>query len=323
MDEKTSSLIKEYPPMNVMKIFLFHRVSPERDPLWDPIAPEKFDSIIRFLSKNYQVVQLEQTILDGRPAKTSKPLAAIVFDDGYKDFLLHALPILKKYACPCSMYVITDCVETQRPPWTYILDYHFIYSKKLQLNLDSNLLPDSLKQFNISDDRSRIAFAKQLKPFLKTVPNNVRIHLCNQVLASLNDVQPPTDLMMNWKELKEIKNEGVEIGSHTKSHPLLNKLDQESEIICELKESGALIASHLGSFPFTISYPIGGYNASVKKLAAQSGYKMGLAVNQQPYTIQMQDIFEIPRMELYNESMFKTRLRISGMVSRINKFRKK
>jgi peptidoglycan/xylan/chitin deacetylase (PgdA/CDA1 family) len=308
--------------MNVMKIFLFHRVSPERDPLWDPIAPEKFDAIIRFISKNYQVVQLEQTILNAKPAKTNIPRAAIVFDDGYKDFMLHALPILKKYTCPCSMYVITDCVETQLPPWTYILDHHFIYSKKLHLNLDNSLLPDSLKQFNISDDHSRIAFAKQLKPFLKTVSNNIRVHLYNQVQASLNDVQPPTNLMMNWKELKEIKNEGVEIGSHTKSHPLLNKLELESEIIRELKESRELIATQLGNIPLTISYPIGGYNASVKKLAAQCGYKVGLAVNQQPYHAQVQDLFEIPRMELYNESMLKTRLRISGVVSMLNKFRK-
>jgi peptidoglycan/xylan/chitin deacetylase (PgdA/CDA1 family) len=307
--------------MNVMKIFLFHRVSPERDPLWDPLAPEKFDSIIRFISKNYEVVQLETAILHEQPAKTNKQPAAIVFDDGYRDFIHYALPILKKHNCPCSMYVITDCVEKQFPPWTYILDHHFIYSKKLQLNLDKDMLPASLQATKFSTDDARIAFAKALKPFLKTIPNKVRMHLYNQVITSLNDVQAPDHLMMNWKELSEIKNEGIEIGSHTKSHPLLNKLEEESEIIHELQESGMLIKKHLGNFPLTISYPIGGYNATVKKLAAQSGYKIGVAVNQHPYDPSLQDVFEIPRIELYNESMFKTRLRISGIVSMLNKLR--
>jgi peptidoglycan/xylan/chitin deacetylase (PgdA/CDA1 family) len=308
--------------MNVMKIFLFHRVSPERDPLWDPIAPEKFDAIIRFISKNYDVVQLETAILQEKQVKTSKQQAAIVFDDGYKDFILYALPILKKHNCPCSMYVITDCVETQLPPWTYILDYHFIYSRNLKLNLDTELLPASLKETMFSNDDSRIEFAKELKPFLKTVSNKIRVHLYEQVVKSLNDVQPPAHLMMNWNELKEIKNEGVEIGSHTKSHPLLNKLGQEMEIVYELKESGTLIEKQLGSFPRAISYPIGGYNDLVKKLSAETGYKMGLAVNQQSYQDGSQDVFAIPRIELYNESMFKTRLRISGIVTVLNKFRK-
>ena len=121
-----------------IKIFLFHRVSPQRDILWDPIAPEKFDQIIRFISKNYEVVQLEKAILEP-PRKTDKPFAAFVFDDGYRDFILYALPILKKYNCPTSMYVVTDCIEQQLPPWTYILDYHFIHSKILKLQLDTAL----------------------------------------------------------------------------------------------------------------------------------------------------------------------------------------
>jgi hypothetical protein len=221
------------------------------------------------------------------------------------------------------MYVITDCVEKQLPPWTYILDHHFIYSKKLQLNLDNDMLPDSLQHTKFSTDAARIAFAKELKPFLKTVPNKTRVHLYNQVITSLDDVQVPDQLMMNWKELREIKNEGVEIGSHTKSHPLLSKLEEESEILHELQDSGRLIEKQLGNFPLTISYPIGGYTASIKKLAAQGGYKIGLAVNQRSYDPSMQDVFEIPRIELYNESMFKTRLRISGMVSMLNKLRNK
>src|SRR6185295_15759100 len=113
MADKTPPLIAN--PMD-MKVFLFHRVSPERDILWDPIAPAAFERMIRFISKNYQVVELEKTILGAQQSKTTKPLAAIVFDDGYKDFAEFSWPVLKKYHCPCSMYVVTNCVEEQLPP---------------------------------------------------------------------------------------------------------------------------------------------------------------------------------------------------------------
>lgn len=301
-----------------IKIFLFHRVSPQRDILWDPIAPEKFDQIIRFISKNYEVVQLEKAILEP-PRKTDKPFAAFVFDDGYRDFILYALPILKKYNCPTSMYVVTDCIEQQLPPWTYILDYHFIHSKILKLQLDTALLPESLKNTSFSNTEARFQFAKQFKPYLKKLPNQTRVQLYNQVLASLNDVQAPSDLIMNWEELAVLKAEHIEIGSHTKSHPLLNKLETETEIKAEIKGSGELIAKHLGNFPKTISYPIGGYSETVKKVALESGYQLGLAVNQEIYHRDKNDRFEIPRIELYNESFLKCRLRISGIISIINK----
>lgn len=303
-----------------MKIFLFHRVSPERDLLWDPIAPATFERMIRFISKNYQVVPFETSILQPDLKKKSKTQASIVFDDGYKDFAGYALPILKKYHCPCSMYVVTDCVTQQQPPWTYILDYHFIHSKKMKLNLSLELLPANFANTAFSDTQARLQFARQLKPFLKKVSNSTRIHLYHQVLESLDDVTVPSNLIMNWTELNEIKKEGVVIGSHTRTHPLLNKLETAEEMIDELKGSAEQIKKQLGHFPITISYPIGGYNEQIKKIAAEQGYQIGLAVNQVHYNPAVHDRFEIPRIELYNESMIKSRLRISGIVSMANKF---
>jgi peptidoglycan/xylan/chitin deacetylase (PgdA/CDA1 family) len=305
-----------------IKIFLFHRISPVRDHLWDPIEPSHFEFIINFLNKKYTLVPLETTLLEPEK-KHSKPLASVVFDDGYKDFLNYSLPILKKYHCPASMYVVTDCVSKQLPPWTYILDYHFSESKKLKLNINNDLLPSHLRINSFSNVSERISFAKQFKPFLKTIPNDQRIELYNQVTESLDDVKVHNDLIMNWTELKQIKAEGIEIGSHTQTHPLLAKIDSESDLIKEIKVSGEIIESQLGSFPLTLSYPIGSYNETVKIIAKQSGYKFGLAVNQGFYDNNMQDVFEIPRTELYNESELKTKLRISGIIQKINHWRRK
>lgn len=308
-----------------IKIFLFHRVSPERDLLWDPISPERFDNIIQNITKKYCVIPLENHLLDSSSSniKSKKPLAAIVFDDGYKDFIDFALPILKKYNCPCSMYVVTDCVTNQLPPWTYILDYHFIHSKQLSLKLNQDLLPDYLRITKFSDYNSRLAYAKKLKSFLKSIINSQRVQLYEQTLQSLNDVAVKTDLIMNWENLKTIKGEGVEIGSHSLTHPLLAKLDTEAEVINEIKNSGEAIQKHLGHFPKTISYPIGSYNEFIKQTAKACGYKLGLAVNQITFDNKIHDLFEIPRIEIYSESNLKTQLRISGLMEVINKFRKR
>ncbi len=304
-----------------IKVFLFHRISPEKDPLWEPIPPAKFDTIIAQIKKGHTIISLEELLLANASDKqTSKPYAAITFDDGYKDFLEYALPVLKKHKVPASMYVITDCVTDQIPPWTYTLDYHFSKSKKKIIQFDSDLLGEGFRVTEFKDQDSKLAFAQKFKLKLKYLSNADRLSLYNQIIASLDDVKAPSGLMMNWNDLKLIKSEQIEIGSHSMSHPLLAQLKSEKEMILEIKNSGLAIEKELGHFPKTISYPNGSYNETVKKIAKESGYQLGLAVNQQFYDDNKNNLFEIPRVELYNQSRLKTSLRISGLTSQILKW---
>ena len=110
----------------IVRIFLFHRISPVRDVLWDPIDPDHFENILKYIIKKYSVLQLEDFFLNRYNQKFKKPIACIVFDDGYKDFINYALPILYKHKCPTSLYIVTECADKNIPPWTYVLDYMFL-----------------------------------------------------------------------------------------------------------------------------------------------------------------------------------------------------
>ena len=115
-----------------IRIFLFHRVHPKPDPLWMPMSPRHFERVIAYIKKHFTVIALEAHLAgDVSPANNDgRPLAAIVFDDGYMDFKTYALPILRQYECPASMYVVTKCVESGRPIWTYALDHAFMNSTR-------------------------------------------------------------------------------------------------------------------------------------------------------------------------------------------------
>jgi hypothetical protein len=78
----------------------------------------------------------------------------------------------------------------------------------------------------------------------------------------------------------------------------------------------------LGYFPLTISYPVGSYNSTTIEQSQLAGYKIGLAVKQKVYDPFQDSNFEIPRIELYNESWLKTRLRIENVVGRVSKLLK-
>jgi len=86
-----------------------------------------------------------------------------------------------------------------------------------------------------------------------------------------------------------------------------------------LSKSAEIIKQQAGIFPSTISYPVGSYNDCVKAYSKKAGYKLGLAVNQDIYNSDKNDLFEIPRLELYNESFIKTIFRTNGTLVKIKK----
>ncbi len=301
----------------IIRNFLFHRVSDETDRLWPPTSTALFRSIITYITKRYHVVNLEDHLLAGEPGKTKKKAATISFDDGYKDNIEYAVPILKAYKCPASFYVATDCIDKNIPTWTYVADFLFKNTGIGKLALDMEFVPPQFRKNEIPSELARLDLASRLKRWMKGLPNKERQEVLLHLQSALNDVAPPANRMMNWNDLRQMQTDGYTIGSHTVSHPLLASIEDDKELFFELEESGERIRSELGRFPVTISYPIGSYDKRVMKCAKESGYKLGLAVRERFYDTGKDDLFSIPRVELGNESLLKCKLRISGMYSKI------
>jgi glycosyltransferase involved in cell wall biosynthesis/peptidoglycan/xylan/chitin deacetylase (PgdA/CDA1 family) len=297
--------------------FLFHRINTIQDPLWNPIHPEHFEQIIVYLKRNFELVSLKEYLLEEFIPQTRKPLCAIGFDDGYRDFIEFALPILKKYNCPSSMYVVTDCIDNDLPPWTYMLNHYFINTAKLKISIDTTDFPGHLKNTEWRSKADRLEYARQLNPFMKSLDNSKRCYIYEEIVKEFNDVTLPHGLMLTWDEIRDLKNYKCEVGSHTVSHPVLSKNLSNNELIHELKESALIIEKHTGVFPATISYPFGAYNQDVKKAAFDAGYKIGVTVNPAPYDSKKHNMLEIPRIELFDEPFIKTKLRINEIIPRI------
>ncbi len=300
-------------------VLLFHRVHPKRDPLWDPMDPVLFESILLYVKKNYEPVGLDEFFQHTDRKYKRQPLI-ITYDDGYRDFIDYSFPLLKKYSLPASMFVVTDCIDRNTPTWTYLMDYFFYNTKKLEVNNCDFGLP--IQEFNVTKwntDEERIAYCKKFKQYLKRVPNKKRTEIVQTFVTDFNDVQKPQNLMMTWEEIKQLQSEGVQIGSHSVSHPPLATIEDENELKSELLDSAVRIKEVTGRFPSTISYPVGSYNSRVKMVSEQVGYKLGLAVNQRIFNTNRDDNFEIPRIELYNEDMIKAKLRITGIYGKLKR----
>jgi peptidoglycan/xylan/chitin deacetylase (PgdA/CDA1 family) len=295
--------------------FLFHRVNPQRDSLWDPMDVKLFDKVIKHIKNNFEVAVFENLLLSDADFIKNK-YATIMFDDGYRDNFDFAAEILQRNNCQASFYVVTNSIDNNVPTWTYIFDYLFQNARQSNLLLDFDFLPKDLIVSNIQSTQDAVIYASRLKPFLKTLPNAKRSIVLQRVRESFSDVVIPK-IMMTWDEIRELKNAGHYIGSHTVNHSMLGTMEKKDEILYELEYSGQVIERELGVFPLSISYPVGSFNTATKELSKQAGYKIGLAVGQEIYNPNVMDFYEVPRIELYNEPWWKTRLRISHKLEKI------
>lgn len=271
-----------------------------------------FDKCISYISRHYRVMLLEDMVSEPG-LKNSENIATILFDDGYKDNIEYAAPILAKYNCKASFYVVTDCIEKNIPTWTHILEHSFQYTGKSDINLTFDFLSPELRVTNLPTVEKRMQYLRKLSPFLKTISHVNRTKVIDLVKETFDDIDLPR-IMMDWQDLIELNRAGHYIGSHTLSHNVLGTMVDQDKIKEELLLSAQMIKKHLGYFPKTISYPVGSYNQTTIKLCREVGYSIGLAVGQRQYDPALDSIFEIPRIELYNESWFKTKLRILDLL---------
>ncbi|MBC7888523.1 MAG: polysaccharide deacetylase family protein [Ferruginibacter sp.] len=300
-------------------ILLLHRVSPERNVMWDPMDPALFEQVLKYVQRRFHTIPLNELLFQPR-AVSSRPLAAITFDDGYKDFIDCTIPLLKKYNMPAGIFVTTDCIENNLPTWTYLLDYVFERSKILSLRqADFGALPAEYRIANWHSDAQRILYGKKIKQYLKWVPAVLRKAIIQSLLSNLNDVSLPSGMMMSWEDVKQVHTAGYEVGPHSVTHPTLATIEDDEELDYELIYAGQQLKEKAGIDSPVFSYPCGSYDDRVIAHTRRAGYKAGLAVNRRLYKKVAHDIFAIPRIELYNESWLKSRLRINGTISFIEK----
>jgi len=128
---------------------------------------------------------------------------------------------------------------------------------------------------------------------------------------------------MTWNQLREMKNDGFEIGSHTLSHCDLTKKKEgeddkayQTRIKKELIQSKKIIDDKIGQDTPFIAFPFGSYDQGVVQLCENAGYKIGLSVKRgvNPF---FSDPLSLKRDQILKREMevFTTRLKTFKEIS--------
>ena len=190
-------------------------------------------------------------------------------------------------------------------------------TRKKHIDIPFEYAPDSFRKIVIKDFERHKDRVPGLKPWLKSLPNKHREEVVDYLVKETDDVPVPEGKMMSWDNIRELKQQGFIIGSHSHTHPMLANLASDDDIRYELQTSAERIMKEAGHQAETISYPIGSFDNRVTRIASECGYKWGLAVKQRFFDYGKDDTMAIPRLELYEEPWLKVQMRRFGLISKL------
>jgi hypothetical protein len=119
--------IKKIQNANVVTVLNLHRVHDFDGSDYRPLDPKIFDQLLSYLSSHFSFVTFENL-----SEATNKPKIILSFDDGYRDFIEVAAPLLQKHGIRVNQNVIPACIEQQLPPLN-VLAADFIGKAPLEL----------------------------------------------------------------------------------------------------------------------------------------------------------------------------------------------
>ena len=238
-----------------------------------------FERHLDCVGRHFEFVSVE-TIADhmANGIPFTKPVAAVTFDDGYRDVYEQAFPVLQRKGIPATVFVVTDLVG--RPFWqVHDRLYHLVAKafatwnnpRRELLGLLSNLdLPvDDMKRTQ-QTTRTPYDTVSTLLPALAIA--DVR-RLMDGIETSVGNGFYNIPGTLTWPMIAELRRAGWTIGSHTRSHVSLPTEDADT-LAEELEGSKAQLEAQLGEPVTHFAYPGGQFNPEVIKAVARAGYQV-------------------------------------------------
>jgi peptidoglycan/xylan/chitin deacetylase (PgdA/CDA1 family) len=230
-----------------------------------------------------------------------RPTVILTVDDGYRDFYEIAYPILRKHRVPATFFVTVNFIENRIWLWPDILRFALENTREkiISFRFENTSFevptgdPGTIRREwgSLSDVCIRIDDEKKWA-FLSVLLTTARVDLPREPIAKYAPV--------TWEQLREMNEQGIEIGSHTLNHPILSKVRDEQRLREEIDGSKSAIEERIGERVATFCYPNGtpaDIDERVVTAVKEAGYDGALVTSGGI----MEDLYRIPRIGVSSE----------------------
>ncbi|MFA7429218.1 MAG: polysaccharide deacetylase family protein [Rhodospirillaceae bacterium] len=268
-------------PRAGVRVLRYHSVSPlgaayRADAI--SVSPADFARQMRFLARHYTVIGLDRVadhIIDGTPLPPRA--ACITFDDGYKDNVVHAFPILADLRLPATFFITAGPVVLGTSFWVAWVQ-HLVMTTAY---LDRLAAAFDLTVQGGTEAQRRQKLADALTALAARRSTEWRDAMIADAVTAAPDA-PPLDrapYMMTVEDLRTLHAGGMTIGAHTVTHPILSSQD-DATALHELTEARRLLEDAIGAGVHHLAYPnapgvLVNFDDRTRRLARQAGYRSG------------------------------------------------
>jgi peptidoglycan/xylan/chitin deacetylase (PgdA/CDA1 family) len=296
-----------------LSILIFHRVLAEPDPLLpEEITAQQFSQDIKILAERFNVMSLSDG-LRGLREGTLPPFAlCLTFDDGYRDNVTIALPILQRFGLTATFFIATGYLDGGRMWNDTLLE---IMRRWPGDRID--LTDWGVPIFNMETIQERRKNWKMLFRWMKRIGVAGRSEMLDRLTSQLNEPLP-TDLMLSSDQVTELARAGMEIGCHTQSHPIFTRIDDRqvrSEITVSRNQLESLSQSPIRYFAYPNGIPGDDYNQRHVDIIRQCGFEAAFSTAWGVATAES-DLYQLPRFTPWDKSSARFALRF--LLSRRN-----
>jgi peptidoglycan/xylan/chitin deacetylase (PgdA/CDA1 family) len=180
------------------------------------------------------VVALDAALEDLVAGRSLPPRAvALTFDDGYRDNLDIALPMLQEFGLPATFFLVPGVLDGEITPWWETLGHAFTTTRKDSLDWDGTAWSLAGAEHRRSYDR----VATRLKQLQQTE----RLAAVDEIIDRLG---PPGDagvppMFLDWDGARELAQRGAAIGAHSRDHAILanESADAQRRNLAEARQS--------------------------------------------------------------------------------------
>ncbi len=261
-------------------ILTLHHVRPPRPDRFQPnrlleVTPRFLSRVIALLRRSeIDVVSLDEMHRRMTEGDFARRFVCLTFDDGYRDNLQHAWPILKAAGVPFAIYVPTSFPDRLGELWWLALEAVIAKNARIGLVIDGEN-----RTFDCGTVAEKRALYDEIYWWLRSRPTEAEMRGIVRNLAACYQVDVAAfcrDLCMTWQEIAELAADPlVTIGAHTVNHQMLAKLPEKT-VRSEMDLSRTVIEAALGVRPAHLSYPYGDPGSAGPRefaIAAELGFK--------------------------------------------------
>jgi glycosyltransferase involved in cell wall biosynthesis/peptidoglycan/xylan/chitin deacetylase (PgdA/CDA1 family) len=255
-----------------LAVLTYHRIAepgsrPRPCPGTLSATPGAFAAQMEYLARNYRILAMDHLLDLLRKDRRLPPRAVLLtFDDAYTDFEEHAWPILRHLGLPATLFVPTAFPD--RPEKTFWWDRLF----QTLAAARTGGIETPLGRLEWVSFGERVRAYRTIREGIKRMPHDAGMELVGKICDELGDGHP-TPGVLSWSSLRALAREGVALGSHTRRHPMMDRIPLE-DAREEIQGSIQDLTREVGSVSPVFAYPAGRYNDGVARIVAESNVQL-------------------------------------------------